>query len=277
MREDGYQLNELQQAGLNILKVFITICKKYELTYYIYGGSLLGAIRHKGFIPWDDDVDIAMPRKDFEKFKEIQNELPDYMYLDTVDRKGHCWTPARIMDTRMVLETGFAVNRANMNVWMDILIIDGVPSPKTLKFKLFSFLYLTARLIYKFSNFSNEVDLQRKRNWYETFFVKFALVTHIEKIIPQVLAGRFLDWVSRRYDMDKCEYCATLSGALKMDETQPKYWFGTGRPLQFEDITINAMTESEKFLVKIYGEDYMTPPPPEKRNQHNIKIISSSL
>lgn len=277
MEENESHLNDLQKAGLNILREFINICYKHGLTYYVYGGTLLGAVRHKGFIPWDDDIDVAMPRKDFEKLEKIQNELPDYMFLDTIKRKGHCWTPARIMDTRMVLETGYAVNRANMNVWMDILIIDGVPAPKSVKFKLFGVLYLTARLLYKFSNFSNEVDLKQKRNKKEAFFIKFAQFTHIEKLIPQVWAGRFLDWVSRRFDADKCEYVATLAGPKKMKETLPKYWFGSGVKMQFEDIMVNSMSESVQFCINTYGEDYMTPPPLDKRNQHNVKIISSSI
>lgn len=270
-------LNELQKAGLNILKVIINICQRHDLTYYVYGGTLLGAIRHKGFIPWDDDVDIAMPRKDFEKLKHYQDELPEYMFLDTIQRKGHKWTPARIMDTRMTLETGRALKRAEMNVWVDILIIDGVPNPNTIQFKLFSLTYLSARLLYKFSNFSNEVDLERKRSQVEKFFVRFAMVTHVEKIINQQLAGRFLDWVSRRYDMDKCEYVATLSGPRKMEETQPKVWFGVGREVPFEDIVVTTMTEPEKFCVKFYGPDYMTPPPVDKRNEHNVKIVSTTL
>lgn len=276
--DDKYtHLNDLQKAGLNILKVLINICNRHGLTYYIYGGTLLGAIRHKGFIPWDDDVDIAMPRKDFEKLKLFEAELPEYMFLDTIQMKGHKWTPARIMDKRMVLETGRAVKRASMNVWVDILIIDGVPHPDSLMFKLFSFGYLSARLLYKFSNFSNEVDLSRERGLFERFLVKFALYTHVEKIINQQLAGRYLDWVSRRFDADKCDYWATLAGPCKMDETQPKSWFGKGKKVPFEDILVTTMSEPEEFCLKFYGPNFMTPPPANKRNEHNIKIVSSEI
>lgn len=276
--EDKYShLNELQKAGLNILKVIINICQRHDLTYYVYGGTLLGAIRHKGFIPWDDDVDIAMPRKDFEKLKEYQNELPEYMFLDTIQRKGHQWTPAHVMDKRMVVELGRAVNRAKMNVWVDILIIDGVPNPGTIMYKLFSLEYLFARLLYKFSNFSNEVDLQMERPLIERLFVRFALVTHIEKIVNQQMAGRFLDWVSRRFDADKCEYVATLAGPKKMGETQPSSWFGNGKEVPFEDIKVMTMDEPEKFCIKFYGPNYMTPPPQNKRNGHDVVVISSKL
>lgn len=276
--DDKYpHLNELQKAGFNILKVVIDICKRHELMYYVYGGTLLGAIRHQGFIPWDDDVDIAMPRKDFEKLKQYQEELPEYMFLDTVQRKGHQWTAAHVVDTRYKLEVGKGLKKAEMNAWVDILIIDGVPNPNTVKFKVFSAAYLTARLFYKFSNFSNEVDLEKERSGVEAFFISFAKFTHIEKIVNQHWAGCFMDWVSRRYDLDKCEYGATLGGPQKMGETQPKKWFGIGRNLQFEDITVNGMKEAEEFLTKFYGSNYMTPPPADKRNQHNVVIIESNL
>jgi len=275
MNEKYEHLNELQRAGLNILKEIIKICDKHNLKYYIYGGTLLGAIRHKGFIPWDDDVDIAMPRKDFERLKQYQEELPEYMFLDTIQRKGHQWTAAHVVDTRLKLEVGKGMKQADMFVWVDILIIDGVPNPETFKFKLFSALYLTARLLYKFSNFSNEVDLEKQRSQTETILIKFAKITHIERIINQCNAGRFLDWVSSRFDLDKCEYGATLGGPQKMEETQPKFWFGEGRKLPFEDIIVNGMTVAENFLTKFYGPNYMTPPPIDKRNQHNVKIVQA--
>ena len=275
--EEKTELNELQNVGLNILKEIDKICKSHNLTYYIYGGSLLGAYRHKGFIPWDDDVDIAMSRKDYEQFKEYQYQLPEYLYLDTIQQKGHQWTTAHVADKRLKLEVGHGLKRAIMNAWVDILIIDGVPNPGTLEYKLYSLAYLTARLLYKFSNFSNEVDMERKRPATEIFFIKFAKFTHVEKIINQQLAGRFLDWISRRYDMDKCEYVATLSGSLKMDETMPKSWFGRERYFQFEDMQVLGMKETEKFLTKIYGPNYMTPPPVDKRNQHNVVILESNL
>lgn len=276
--EDKYpHLNELQKAGLNILKVVIEICKRHDLKYYVYGGTLLGAIRHHGFIPWDDDVDIAMPRKDFEKLKEYQNELPDYMFLDTIQRKGHQWTPAQVRDQRLIVEAGYSVRRNRMGIWLDILIIDGVPNPSTWNYKLFSIAYLSARLLYKFSHFSDEVSLVMERPWYEQWLVKFAKISHIEAILNQQLAGRYLDWVSRRFDLDQCEYGATLSGPKKMGETQPKNWFGKGRDIQFEDVVVKIMDEAEKFCEKFYGVDYMTPPPLKERGGHAMKIVESHL
>ena len=71
-------LRKLQLKERDILKEFLRICRKYKLRYYCLGGTLLGAVRHQGFIPWDDDIDVAMPRKDFERFlKYAKEELAD--------------------------------------------------------------------------------------------------------------------------------------------------------------------------------------------------------
>ena len=134
MTNEYEHLNAIQKIGLSILKEIIAICKRHDLTYYVYGGTLLGAIRHQGFIPWDDDVDIAMSRKDFEKLKQYQNEFPQYMFLDTIQQKWHQWTAAHVVDTRYKLEEGKGMKKATMSVWVDILIIDGVPNPGTFKY-----------------------------------------------------------------------------------------------------------------------------------------------
>ena len=76
------KVREIQLGELSLLKSFIAICSKHDLRYYALGGTLLGAIRHKGFIPWDDDMDLGMPRKDYEKFISIcKKELPEHVIL----------------------------------------------------------------------------------------------------------------------------------------------------------------------------------------------------
>ena len=78
-------LRKLQKTELEILKDFIKICKKYNLTYFATGGTAIGALRHQGFIPWDDDIDVCMLRKDYERFMEVApKEMGDrYVFMDT--------------------------------------------------------------------------------------------------------------------------------------------------------------------------------------------------
>ena len=82
MTNEYEHLNAIQKIGLSILKEIIAICKRHDLTYYVYGGTLLGAIRHQGFIPWDDDVDIMMPRPDYDKLLlYLKDHISEYHHF----------------------------------------------------------------------------------------------------------------------------------------------------------------------------------------------------
>jgi len=81
---DKKEMEELKAVELELLKSFIDCCNRLNLGYYLLGGSMLGAVRHKGFIPWDDDIDVAMKREDYEVFlRNAQKILPDYYFVQT--------------------------------------------------------------------------------------------------------------------------------------------------------------------------------------------------
>ena len=113
------KVRQIQLGELSLLEKYIEICSKYNLRYYALGGTLLGAIRHKGFIPWDDDMDLGMPRKDYEKFLEIcEKELPDHVILRIHDDNlGN----TSIMDTSLQIEFGGVV----CSPFIDVFPLDG--------------------------------------------------------------------------------------------------------------------------------------------------------
>ena len=121
-------LSELQKIQLKIFLEYIRVCDKLQLRYFLVEGTMLGAIRHKGFIPWDDDIDVAMPRADYEKFIQNANDIIDKRYkLTTHKDNEHYWMTAILWDTESKVELCNATEKISRNAWIDIIPLDGMP------------------------------------------------------------------------------------------------------------------------------------------------------
>ena len=128
-KEYGNILRNVQLAELDILKLVKRICDKYDIKYSLHGGTLLGAVRHGGFIPWDDDIDIGMPRPDYEEFMRIVRDfLPEHMIYRNF-RIGNEDTIffSRVEDSSIQVEDSSAIKKRNRNAWIDIFPLDGMP------------------------------------------------------------------------------------------------------------------------------------------------------
>ena len=123
-------MNEIQKVELNLLKEFVKVCEKNNLRYFMVGGSALGCVRHKGFIPWDDDIDVAMPREDYEKFMKMQDELPSYCFIQNYKTDPHyIYNYGKLRDSRTTfIESYYKYHRINHGVWIDIFPLDGISS-----------------------------------------------------------------------------------------------------------------------------------------------------
>lgn len=111
---------------LDMLLEFDKVCKKHNLTYFLDGGSMIGAVRHHGFIPWDDDIDVCMPRRDYEKFVTLVEEFKNPYFLQTpYTDPEYFYSPARIRNTNTtaIVET-FAYQKFNHGIWMSIFPLD---------------------------------------------------------------------------------------------------------------------------------------------------------
>lgn len=267
---EEHKLSKLQEAELEIFKEFVKICDNEKLTYMICGGSFLGAVRHHGFIPWDDDIDVAMPRPDFEKLLKVAPKLlPEHLYLSTYKRKDHVTLVAQIFNKDKAFTLNNAAKVVQTGAWIDILVIDGAPEPG-LQRKIFGIKYMYYRMLNQFAHFEEIVNLNKKRPWYENAAIKFAQITRIEKKLDPVKIGdrfhRFLK--KRKYEDSK--YVATFMGAAKMNEILPKEVYGVGSEYEYEGMIIKGPDKADEYLSHFYG-DYMTPPPVDQRNRHNVK------
>lgn len=268
-------LSNLQKAELEIFKVFIKICEENNLTYMICGGSFLGAVWHKGFIPWDDDIDVAMPRPSFEKFIEIApKSLPNDLYLSTYKlRKDHITLVAQIFNKKKNFTLNNSSKVIRTGAWIDILVIDGAPNPG-IKRKLYGIKYMYYRMMNQFAHFDEIVNMNKKRPFYENIAIKFAQVTKIEKKLNAEKIGDKFHAFLKSYSYKKSEYVATFMGAAKMNEILPKEVYGQGSNYEFEGILVKGPDMFDEYLRHFYG-NYMTPPPAGQRNKHNVSEVEN--
>ena len=266
-----YPIREIQLCELEILKAVKRVCEKYNFTFYLGSGTLLGAVRHKGFIPWDDDIDIGIPRKDYDRFiNEIEQELPQYLKLNTYwDDSSHHYYFSRIVDTRHELKRSGSLVERNEEVWVDIFPLDGMPNG-LFKRKLHMIRLLYARMRYHLSTFE-KVNLKRpNRPLSERIIIKIVYVTRVGTHSDPIKWLNKIDKLLRMYSIDSTNWVCNFMGQYKFKEMFPKNWYGNGKLYEFEDGFLNGPIEYDKILTQQYG-DYMKPP--AEKNVHATEFI----
>lgn len=267
------KLSKLQEAEFDILKVFVRICEENNLRYFLCYGSMIGAVRHQGFIPWDDDVDVAMPRPDYERFSQIADEvLPNHLYFSTYKLgKDHITLSSMIMNKNQDFTLHNAGKVMKTGAWMDVLAIDGAPKPGIGRM-VFLIKFLYRRTMCQLSHFDEVVNIQKARPWYEKAVIKFAQISKIEKHLDSVKCGRKYHELLSRIPYDEAEEVATFQGDQRLEGVMSKAIYGNGTKYKYEDIYVVGPEDYDKYL-KCYYSDYMTPPPMESRNCHNVKEV----
>lgn len=271
--------SEVKEQLLNILIHFDVFCKKHNITYYLGGGTLLGAVRHKGFIPWDDDIDIMMPRKDYERFLEIFPSDSSYaeLGLEVHDYKtsdDHLLPFAKLYNKRYRVEEVFDNkyrkkyrNNKISFLFVDLFPLDGVPSQK-LSLKL----YFLKVNFYKTLSLATtrKLDCNYSGNNVVTRVVKCIVATPVillSRLIPLgKILGR-LDKVSQTYSYESKKYVANTVGRYGIKETFQKEIFAEPVQIKFENHLFSAPNDSHQYLTNMYG-DYMILPDEDKRVTH---------
>lgn len=273
-KDDNSKLRALQLVELNILRLFADICEKHRLRYYIVGGTMLGAVRHQGFIPWDDDTDVAMPRPDYEKFLTlVRAELPQgYDFLNYKQNPGYMRYFSRLVDKRTQV-----INASNSeviieNAWLDIFPLDGMPNGALRRY--LHFWHMTFwRFLYHASCFKQLVNLRRPgRPAYQRLIIKFLAKTHFGANLDTKKLMRRMERGLMKYPYDASTHMVSLFGAYMTREIVDKKLLGAGAKYRFEDLTLNGPEQYDAFLTHFYG-DYMTPPKDADKDKHNIRDI----
>lgn len=259
------ELKALQKQELEILCELRRICTKYELTYYITAGTLLGAVRHKGFIPWDDDIDIAMPLKDFKKFSRLcRTELAEqYFFQDHRSEKQYPFHFAKIRKNNTIVNDPFLAKlNIHKGLYIDIFPLVKCPRNKNaakLYFKLIEL--ITYAIIAKYDK--DLICGYKKRI--------VVLCFKILKSMPKSFLISIRDMICNITELfcSKERVC-TVSGAHGYPrEAFRRDWFEKSVLLSFEGEEFCAPSGWNEFLVNMYG-DYMTPPEENEKVGHFI-------
>lgn len=250
-------INEVQAILLNIIKEFDRVCTKHGIPYYMLGGTLLGAIRHKGFIPWDDDIDVGVPIEYYEQLVELLNkELPSPYCVYTFKTHKGCGTAyAKVGDNSTIID----------DPRMNRIPLDGQIGINMDLFPLNSCEQDDSRI----------KELQNLKNRYALIYIGNSSKTRWKNILKTIL--RMLDSHGENYYLQreievaktiKGKSCmANLFGRYGKKEIVPIDYFGKPVRYEFENITLCGVANYDAYLKSIYG-NYMQLPPEEQRVAH---------
>lgn len=256
-------MNALQKTQLELLKNFIEVCEHLGLRYYLVCGSALGAVKYRGFIPWDDDVDVAMPRKDYEIFCALaQNMLPEHVFVQnfrTDPAFPYIYTKLRNRRT-----TCLEYSSRNLpichGVYMDVFPLDGYPAGKgkQLLLELRKTLF-KLRLLSAF-----EGDYSLKVRLLMALYRAFGVHKRTART-----AAKYEAVIAACPEATADVWCNHGNWQGKLDYA-PKSWFGSGCEAQFEGISVVIPAEYDAYLQRKYGNWREELPLSQQKSHHRF-------
>jgi len=269
VKDDTFGIADLQTKMLEVLEELIRVCEENGLTYFACGGTCIGALRHDGFIPWDDDLDVFMPRPDYEKLWQLRDRFQSdkYKLCRTTKEKNYHHRVQQLVD----LNTTFINQRSvdediEHGVYIDILPMDACAPTKTKRLA-----QMIQSMLYSVYNVQCLPEFHGGKMFRTA--VGIAL-----KIIPSKNM-RYRIW-SRcerkmtKYDWDKATQAVELTASMKvLRNPYPREWFVGVTKHKFEDIEINLPSGVDNYLKQVFGDYMSLPPESERHPRHNtVKI-----
>jgi len=261
-------LDKLHEVQIEILDEIDRICKENNITYFLVGGTMLGAVRHNGFIPWDDDVDIGMLRADYDRFKELclnSDVLNKKYFLHCLDTDKNYWLPfMKVRKNNTTFGEKFIKNLdTHKGIFVDIFPYDNVKYEKNFFQKIRSFLIL---------NIENAVlckhKLKKANNCRRKIAVKSLMMLSLNQLY------KFQNYLFNIKINKNTKYIVCfIAGGNPADETLERKRVFPVKEMEFEGKMYPCIKDYDYYLKRVYG-DYMKLPPKNKRVTHSPEIIS---
>lgn len=265
-REYTYDIREFQLRSLVLIDAIDKVCREHNLRYYVIAGTLLGAKRHGGYIPWDDDMDIGLMREDYDKLMAHAEEwLPKPFFFVTYENTPHYPKYfAKLEDASTTIVERFFLGYAG-GIYMDVFPLDVVPDNKYLR----AIHYYKFNLLRKLQYFQFRDPYKRgrgPRSWYPRL---------IRRVFTRDWVHRKMEQVLTEYKGHKhCNHVMTHDDKLR---AYPIECLGEPSRIEFEGRQVCAPSDVDTFLSCMYGPNHMTPPPVEKRISHFHEFCDFNL
>lgn len=264
-------LNEMQSMMLDMIKWFHSFCLKHNIKYYVVGGTMLGAVRHKGFIPWDDDVDIAIPRNDYEKLlanKEIwlKDEKRYFLesYHDGNDDFAYPYAKVYDIQTSLVEKNRHHTKRG---IFIDVFPLDGIGPTREDAIINYSTIQKKLNLL-----FARTLEVKKNRK-----MVKNVAIV-ISRLIPSFMLSNHkliakIDKLCSVRDFESSNYVGNLVGNWGIKEIMPRQYLGTPTLYRFEDTEVFGPENYDDYLTNVYNNWRQLPPIEKQKSDHNYLFV----
>lgn len=263
MRE--LSLDESRKIMIDMLEEIDEYCRNNNIQYFLTGGTLLGAIRHNGFIPWDDDIDIALKRNDYEKLiNDFKSSSGNVEILCYKNKKNYIWPAAKVVNNKTVLiENG--IEKAKIGIFLDMFPLDYINGDYE-----FAKSFVRKVLMWKNILTLKYLKISNRRPLYKNIII---IVSKLFYLIPDKLIIKKIDSLSQTYaGQHESKYLCNFSGAWGVREIVKSEAFDKSIDHVFENRIFKIPYEYDYILQKIYG-NYMELPPEEKRaSTHSFKV-----
>ena len=247
-----------RQINLDLLLYFDEICRKNHIRYSLTGGTLLGAVRHGGFIPWDDDVDVFMTRPEFDRLDKVFPREGRFVWQSRSRIPRYEYVYGRVMDSRTIIMEAGGLPSEGKGVFLDVCVVDGLPDNKLLRkahITYMKYLYKGRRAVITDSS---------QADYYEKGLAHRIIKDTLNRTTDLEFWQKRMEKAMKRYPFDGGRYVGNFCSQYGAREMLHRKAFSSYQEMTFEGHSFMVCRGWEEYLKNIYG-NYMQLPPPEKR------------